>query len=244
MAVAKKKEKREECGYGIDYRLARTGQAADDRVTGMTMLCFFGWCLGRLYEGTQTSRGRQNCLCSKSGGGLWSTRRMGRNDWGGHRAKKPDKKLRQFFFLALAGQEKKRQQARELELFFLSPRILLARAPVTAAEVEGAKRQCPHRPLAVAATALRQARPTAETSKPPRLLARKWQERLLFAGTCSGVWRELVGRRLPETATMATISDSGEFFWIFFFFRRCHCHCRCLPLPPFTLGRGHSCPMR
>lgn len=41
MAVAKKKEKREECGYGIDYRLARTGQAADDRVTGMTMLCLF-----------------------------------------------------------------------------------------------------------------------------------------------------------------------------------------------------------
>lgn len=36
-----------------------------------------------------------------------------------------------FFFLALAGQvqKKKRQQARELELFFLSPRILLARAP-------------------------------------------------------------------------------------------------------------------
>lgn len=82
---------------------------------------------------SKTSRGRgrivsEGAVCGSTSG--WEGMMGG--GWLAPSKKKPDQKAQAiFFFFGVGGPsaKKKRQQARELELFFLSPRILLARAP-------------------------------------------------------------------------------------------------------------------
>lgn len=145
------------------------------------------------------------------GGGLRSTSGWEGMMGGGMAPSKRSrtKKLRRFFFLALAGQEKKRGSKHESLNFFSFPPDPIGQSPPSrlpkwsalnvSARTDHSLLQCSHG--FEASTTHRRG-----TSKPLRRLARKRQERLLFVGTCSGVFgEELVGRRLPETATMATL---------------------------------------
>lgn len=151
--------------------------------------------------------GGQNCLGSRSGGGLRFLRADGKGlIGGGEGSHEPPSKKRgsegksSGDFPGVGGprEKKKRQQARELELFFLSPRIPLVDTPVTVAEVGRAKRQCPHGPLAAAAKASIASRTHSRNGT-------EMARAMPVTGPSGGVGKSWWGQCLPDTAPAATL---------------------------------------
>lgn len=137
----------------------------------------------------------------------------------------------QAIFLALAGQEekKKRPQARELELFFLSPRIPLVDAPPSRLPTWGALNVSARTDQLAAAA-------KASHGKGPQ---QKWhgngKSDACYRPVRWGVGKSGWGQDLPDTATAATLwlvrnpalrdyhrVGFFSFFFSFFLINACH----------------------